>query len=71
MSNQKVKDEIMQIIRHYYVKKKWEYYPVINLVQHFGYFPREELNELVKEGKIIAHDSINGKIAEYVKKNDF
>lgn len=60
------KDEVLKYMMELYRKTKWEYFGALSLLNLTS---RDNLNALYKEGKIIIHEGVNGRVVELVDKN--
>ena len=58
----KVKDLIINFLTECYESTGWPYIYTARVTNHFGFIPKNDLNELYKENRIEVHDGIQGKL---------
>lgn len=56
------KDNIFEFITMKFKTTGWNFTRISEIFNHVGYLPKQELNDLYKEGKISVHDGIQGKL---------
>jgi len=63
------KEKILDFMTEIYESSGWPYVAVSAITNLVGYYPKNELNQLYKEGKITVHESAKGKLAKLIRKD--
>lgn len=63
------KQKVLDFITEIYETSGWPFVAISAIINHIGFYPKDELNQLYSEGKIKVHDSIKGKLIKLIRED--